>query len=111
MPHRSIEALVEESVARLDAISQRRNVLLREMHQMIKRRDDLGSVLTFEAEDEGDLQIFLQRFNMTRDEYATVSLDILLRILTHCKALRQVAYIVSAKTNCLPLHLVKTLMS
>ncbi|GLB35077.1 putative glycoside hydrolase family 5 protein [Lyophyllum shimeji] len=72
---RSGDALVEESVARLDAISQRRNVLLREMHQMIQRRNNLGSVFTLEDEDEEDLQIFLKRFIITKDDPETGSIS------------------------------------
>jgi hypothetical protein len=73
------------------AISERRNVLLREMHRMIRRRNDLGSILTSDNEDEEDLQVFLQRFTMTRDKYATVFLAVPFCIFTACEAPRQVA--------------------
>ena len=48
------------------AISGRRNALLREMYHMMRRRQNVGSVLTLEDEDEADLHVFLQRFDLTK---------------------------------------------
>ncbi|KAG1749128.1 uncharacterized protein EDB91DRAFT_1235613 [Suillus paluster] len=56
MPSLSIEALVEERVAQLEAISQRRNELLREMYRMMRKRQNAGSISIFDDEDEDGLQ-------------------------------------------------------
>lgn len=44
------------------------------MHQMMQRRNDVGSVLTLDDEDGEDLKAFLQRFHMPKDKYVLSSL-------------------------------------
>ncbi|KAH0584018.1 hypothetical protein H2248_009593 [Termitomyces sp. 'cryptogamus'] len=73
MHPRSVEELIEERVAKLAAIARRRNVLLREMHQMICRRRNIGSILPLD-EDEKDLNKFILRFQMTEDDVETGSI-------------------------------------
>ncbi|EGN96209.1 hypothetical protein SERLA73DRAFT_76187 [Serpula lacrymans var. lacrymans S7.3] len=46
MPLQSPESLVEERVAQLEAISQRRNELLREMYHLMQRRQTFGGLCT-----------------------------------------------------------------
>nr|VWO98692.1 RNA pyrophosphohydrolase (EC ((Di)nucleoside polyphosphate hydrolase) [Ganoderma boninense] len=62
--------LVEERVMQLQEISRRRNELLREMYHLIQKRDNLGSLVTLEEEeeenDEQNLQLFLERFDLER---------------------------------------------
>ncbi|KAI1794548.1 hypothetical protein LXA43DRAFT_995526 [Ganoderma leucocontextum] len=64
------ESLVEERVMQLQEISRRRNELLREMYHLIQKRDNLGSLITLEEEeeesDERSLQLFLERFDLER---------------------------------------------
>ncbi|RDB21560.1 Chromatin modification-related protein EAF1 [Hypsizygus marmoreus] len=74
MPHKSAELLVEERVAQLEEISERRNALLCQMYQMIRRRHNLGSVLTLNYEDEDDLHAFLQRFKMSGESLGAGSI-------------------------------------
>ncbi|KAF9453258.1 hypothetical protein P691DRAFT_771618 [Macrolepiota fuliginosa MF-IS2] len=66
MSFASAESLVEQRVAQLEAISTRRNELLRQMYHMMRRRNNVGSVLTLDEADEGDLQSFLQRFDIVQ---------------------------------------------
>ncbi|PIL24170.1 transcription factor [Ganoderma sinense ZZ0214-1] len=64
------DLLVEERVMQLQEISRRRNELLREMYHLIQKRDNLGSLVTLEDEeeesDERNLQLFLERFDLER---------------------------------------------
>ncbi|KAG2061308.1 hypothetical protein BDR06DRAFT_986313 [Suillus hirtellus] len=64
MPSLSIEALVEERVAQLEVISQRRNELLREMYRMMRRRKNAGSISMFDDEDEVGLQDWLDKYDL-----------------------------------------------
>ncbi|KAH9951965.1 hypothetical protein B0H21DRAFT_829688 [Amylocystis lapponica] len=61
----STEALLEERVMQLQAISQRRNGLLREMYHMLRRREQLGNVPTTDDEEEG-VQLFLEKFDLEK---------------------------------------------
>lgn len=48
-------------------ISKRRNELLREMFYLIQKRDNLGSVISTEEEDDDEsLQLFLDRFDVEK---------------------------------------------
>jgi chromatin modification-related protein VID21 len=67
MPSLSIEALVEERVAQLEVISQRRNELLREMYRMMRRRENAGSISMFDDEDEDELQDWLDRYDLNEN--------------------------------------------
>ncbi|KAG1760047.1 hypothetical protein EDD22DRAFT_848778 [Suillus occidentalis] len=67
MPSLSIEALVEERVAQLEAISQRRNELLREMYRMMRRRQNAGSMSIFDDEDEDGLQDWLDKYDLNEN--------------------------------------------
>lgn len=67
MPSLSIEALVEERVAQLEAISQRRNELLREMYRMMRRRHNAGSMSMFDDEDEDGLQDWLDKHDLNEN--------------------------------------------
>lgn len=126
-----MQALVEESVAKLEcvrstfhmwtltelwwalgrAIAERRNVLLREMHQMIRRKNDLGSVLNLDDEDEYGLEAFLERFKLSRDKYANKSIALFDLLFMPYKAQKQAALLFSVITSSLPLHFVKIVMS
>ncbi|KAG1730571.1 hypothetical protein EDB19DRAFT_1929409 [Suillus lakei] len=64
MPSLSIEAFVEERVAQLEVISQRRNELLREMYRMMRRRQNAGSISMFDDEDEDGLQDWLDKYDL-----------------------------------------------
>ncbi|RPD66336.1 hypothetical protein L226DRAFT_557464 [Lentinus tigrinus ALCF2SS1-7] len=60
-------SLVEARVMQLQQISKRRNDLLREMYQLIQKRDNLGSVIDMEDDFEEDgLQGFLERFDLQK---------------------------------------------
>ncbi|TFY77518.1 hypothetical protein EWM64_g6494 [Hericium alpestre] len=61
--------LVEERVAQLEEITQRRNVLLCEMYALMQRRDKLGLLpdpLEDPAETAEDLREFLDRFDLQK---------------------------------------------
>ncbi|KAL0571234.1 chromatin modification-related protein VID21 [Marasmius crinis-equi] len=58
------ETLVEQRIAQLETISERRNALLREMYHLLKKRENVGTVLDFNDGEEGDLHVFLNRFDM-----------------------------------------------
>lgn len=74
MPSLSIEALVEERVAQLEVISQRRNELLREMYRMMRRRQNAGSIFMFDDEDEDGLQDWLDKYDLDENpDSGTVS--------------------------------------
>ncbi|KAF8842480.1 hypothetical protein BDN67DRAFT_1067620 [Paxillus ammoniavirescens] len=71
----SIESLVAERVAELEAIAQRRNELLRQMYHMMRRRHQAGSVLSLDAIDDGNegqdedegLREFLDMFDLHKN--------------------------------------------
>ncbi|KAG2158054.1 uncharacterized protein EDB93DRAFT_742537 [Suillus bovinus] len=67
MPSLPIEALVEERVAQLEVISQRRNELLREMYRMMRRRQNAGSISMFDNEDEDGLQDWLDKYDLDKN--------------------------------------------
>ncbi|KAF9049296.1 hypothetical protein BDZ89DRAFT_708092 [Hymenopellis radicata] len=69
MSQDSFDNSVESRVAQLQEISKRRNDLLKEMHSMLKRRDNIGSILALdEDEDDGeDLQSFLQKHDLNKN--------------------------------------------
>lgn len=67
MPSLSIEALVEERVAQLEVISQRRNELLREMYRMMRRRQNAGAISMFDDEDEDGLQDWLDKYDLNEN--------------------------------------------
>ncbi|THV07920.1 hypothetical protein K435DRAFT_741376 [Dendrothele bispora CBS 962.96] len=58
------ESLVEQRIAQLEKVSERRNALLREMFQILRRRDNVGAVLTIDDEDEDDLHVFLNKCDL-----------------------------------------------
>ncbi|KAF7354920.1 hypothetical protein MSAN_01406800 [Mycena sanguinolenta] len=68
MEDQTLESLVEERVAQLQAISQRRNALLRQMFHMVQNRQNLASVIKLQDE-EGDeeLAVFLDKFDLTKN--------------------------------------------
>ncbi|PFH50697.1 hypothetical protein AMATHDRAFT_60687 [Amanita thiersii Skay4041] len=60
--------LLQERVAQLKTISDRRNVLLREMYYLIQLRNNAGHSLSLAQQDEDDdLHVFLQRFDLNKD--------------------------------------------
>ncbi|EIW85452.1 hypothetical protein CONPUDRAFT_98516, partial [Coniophora puteana RWD-64-598 SS2] len=61
--------LVEERVTQLNAITQRRNALLKEMYHMIRVRNSYGDVLEYDPADDADdenVQGFLDRFDINK---------------------------------------------
>ncbi|KAJ7739697.1 hypothetical protein DFH07DRAFT_752123 [Mycena maculata] len=67
MEDKTSDALVEERVAQLQVISQRRNALLRQMFHMVQRRHSAGSIIKLEEEDDNDeLAVFLDRFDLAK---------------------------------------------
>ncbi|KAJ7445687.1 hypothetical protein B0H11DRAFT_395548 [Mycena galericulata] len=69
MEDKTPDSLVEERVAQLQVISERRNALLRQMFHMVQRRQSVGSVIKLEDE-EGDeeLAVFLDRFDLAKKD-------------------------------------------
>ncbi|KAH7927096.1 hypothetical protein BV22DRAFT_1118490 [Leucogyrophana mollusca] len=63
----SRESLVEERVAQLEEISRRRNELLRQMYHMMRRRHNAESVLAFNEDDDEDLHMFLDQYNIEKN--------------------------------------------
>ncbi|TFK55158.1 hypothetical protein OE88DRAFT_1005609 [Heliocybe sulcata] len=63
-----VDPQVEERVAQLEAVSQRRNELLREMYHLLHRRRNIGVMLPDpeEEEDGSDLETFLDRFDLRK---------------------------------------------
>ncbi|KAF7359314.1 hypothetical protein MSAN_01273800 [Mycena sanguinolenta] len=68
MEDQTLESFVEERVAQLQAISQRRNALLRQMFHMVQKRQNVASVIKLQDE-EGDeeLAVFLDKFDLTKN--------------------------------------------
>ncbi|KAJ6488557.1 hypothetical protein C8R47DRAFT_484076 [Mycena vitilis] len=69
MEGQSLESLVEERVAQLEAISQRRNALLRQMFHMVQKRQSVGSIIKLpveDAEDDDELAAFLDKFDLAK---------------------------------------------
>lgn len=64
----SVDVRVEERVAQLEAISQRRNELLRQMYYLLRRRKDVHAMLeaTEDHDDGVDLEAFLDRFDLNK---------------------------------------------
>ncbi|KAH9945945.1 uncharacterized protein BXZ73DRAFT_86175 [Epithele typhae] len=71
------EALVEERVMHLQEIRRRRNELLSEMFHLIQKRDNLGSVIAVEDEDNVALKLFLERFDMEKHPDSGLILNLL----------------------------------
>ncbi|OAX43813.1 hypothetical protein K503DRAFT_861974 [Rhizopogon vinicolor AM-OR11-026] len=69
MLSQSVEDLLEERVAQLKVISQRRNELLREMYHMMRRRQNAGDISIFDDEDDDEdedgLQDWLDRYDIS----------------------------------------------
>ncbi|KZT28465.1 hypothetical protein NEOLEDRAFT_1175782 [Neolentinus lepideus HHB14362 ss-1] len=63
-----VDPQVEDRVAQLEAISRRRNELLREMYHMLRRRQHIGVMLPDpEDEDDGsEAETFLDRFDLQK---------------------------------------------
>ncbi|KAF5373029.1 hypothetical protein D9758_001649 [Tetrapyrgos nigripes] len=58
------ESLVEERIAQLEKIAKRRNALLREMYEILRRRNNVGTVLPIDDDEEDDLHVFLNKCNL-----------------------------------------------
>lgn len=67
MPSLSIEAFVEERVAQLEVISQRRNELLREMYRMMRKRQNAGSISMFDDDDDDGLQDWFDKYDLNEN--------------------------------------------
>nr|GAT59655.1 predicted protein [Mycena chlorophos] len=65
MDDASRDAFVEDRIAQLQVISERRNALLRQMYYMVHRRDTMGSMIRLE-ENDGDegLEAFMDQFDL-----------------------------------------------
>ncbi|KAJ7261307.1 hypothetical protein B0H12DRAFT_1106198 [Mycena haematopus] len=65
MEDQTLESLVEERVAQLQAISQRRNALLRQMFHMVQKRQSVASIIKLHDEqDDEELAVFLAKFDL-----------------------------------------------
>ncbi|KAI0320083.1 hypothetical protein OF83DRAFT_1106517 [Amylostereum chailletii] len=64
-PSQLLEALVEERVAKLREITERRNVLLREMFQLIQRRKTID-MSTETREEDVEMKEFLERLDLSK---------------------------------------------
>ncbi|KAI0957451.1 hypothetical protein AcW1_005838 [Taiwanofungus camphoratus] len=62
----SVEALVEDRLMQLQEISRRRNELLKEMYNLLRRRDDLGPVLNVDESSEESIEVFIERFDLEK---------------------------------------------
>ncbi|KAJ7184286.1 hypothetical protein C8R46DRAFT_1063570 [Mycena filopes] len=68
MDGKTPDSLVEERVAQLQVISQRRNALLRQMFHMVQRRQNVGSIIKLEDEEGDDeLAAFLDKFDLAKN--------------------------------------------
>ncbi|KAH7889968.1 hypothetical protein F5I97DRAFT_1849003 [Phlebopus sp. FC_14] len=63
----SVESLVEERVAQLEAIAQRRHELLRQMYHMIRQRQNAGAIFALDQNEGNELQHFLDRFDIEKN--------------------------------------------
>ncbi|KAF7295349.1 hypothetical protein MIND_01074300 [Mycena indigotica] len=68
MDDASRDALVEDRIAQLQVIAERRNALLRQMYYMVHRRQTMGAVIRMEeqADDDDGLVAFLDQFNLEK---------------------------------------------
>jgi chromatin modification-related protein VID21 len=48
------------------AISQRRNELLRQMYHMMQRRRNFGTILAVDEEEDEDLDVFLDKYDLQK---------------------------------------------
>ncbi|KIY65382.1 hypothetical protein CYLTODRAFT_424385 [Cylindrobasidium torrendii FP15055 ss-10] len=64
-----LDALVEERVSQLQEITKRRHETLKEMFSMIKRRENIGNVLSLDTQEEGgpELEEFLKTHDLTQN--------------------------------------------
>ncbi|KAJ8517435.1 hypothetical protein ONZ45_g5371 [Pleurotus djamor] len=68
--------LIEQRVAQLEEISQRRNVLLKQMHQMLRRKHDIGTLIpALDEADSHELNEFLERFDLEKCPEGITSLS------------------------------------
>ncbi|KAJ3728687.1 hypothetical protein C8R42DRAFT_654457 [Lentinula raphanica] len=64
MSEDALESLVEQRIAQLAEISQKRNTLLREMYRMMRKRSNVWATVTIDDEDEDDLHVFLKEHDL-----------------------------------------------
>ncbi|KAJ3867070.1 hypothetical protein EV359DRAFT_61800 [Lentinula novae-zelandiae] len=64
MSEDALDSLVEQRIAQLAAISDKRNALLREMYQMMRKRTNVGATVTIDDEEEDDLHVFLNKYDL-----------------------------------------------
>lgn len=84
------------------AISERRNVLLREMFHLIRRRQNVGSVLNFDEDEEGDLHVFLDRFNLKKKYVFSIHiLRSLIHYICHKTVQKQARYHIFSTVKCI----------
>ncbi|KAF7793082.1 hypothetical protein EIP86_004189 [Pleurotus ostreatoroseus] len=58
--------LVEQRVAQLEEIQRRRHELLREMYHLLKRKDDLGTMISVDEHDKAKLASFVDEWDLTK---------------------------------------------
>ncbi|KAF8350819.1 hypothetical protein F5887DRAFT_941061 [Amanita rubescens] len=64
----SLDDLLQQRLAQLKSIADRRNELLREMYHMMRRRVSAGHAFALtDQHEEQDLHLFLQRFDLSKD--------------------------------------------
>ncbi|KAF9068671.1 hypothetical protein BDP27DRAFT_1421662 [Rhodocollybia butyracea] len=65
MSEDALESLVEQRLAQLAAISEKRNALLREMYRMLRKRMNAGETIAIDDEESDDLHVFLNKHDLT----------------------------------------------
>ncbi|KIK63582.1 hypothetical protein GYMLUDRAFT_40630 [Collybiopsis luxurians FD-317 M1] len=64
MSEDALQSLVEQRIAQLTEISERRNALLRQMYHMMRKRTNVGATVTIDDEEEDDLHVFLSKYDL-----------------------------------------------
>ncbi|KAJ4001460.1 hypothetical protein F5050DRAFT_1723920 [Lentinula boryana] len=64
MSEDALDSLVEQRIAQLAEISEKRNALLREMYRIMRKRTNIGATVSIDDEEEDDLHVFLKNHNL-----------------------------------------------
>ncbi|KAJ3789862.1 hypothetical protein GGU10DRAFT_16440 [Lentinula aff. detonsa] len=64
MSEDALNSLVEQRIAQLAEISEKRNALLREMYRMMRKRTNVRATVSIDDEEEDDLHVFLKNHDL-----------------------------------------------
>ncbi|KAJ4487562.1 hypothetical protein J3R30DRAFT_946732 [Lentinula aciculospora] len=64
MSEDSLDSYVEQRIAQLATISEKRNTLLTEMYRMMRKRTNVGATVPIDDDKEDDLHAFLSKYDL-----------------------------------------------